>query len=84
MGIGCDHLSSGRGRCHCVLLRYLVLLNQLSVCASCIRCQLHVGCAWPTPKLYADHGQISSTTTADFLDKSSDIAACGRLVPLCG
>jgi hypothetical protein len=40
MGIGCDHLLSGRGRGDYALLRYLVLLTPTQGL-----CQLHVGCA---------------------------------------
>jgi hypothetical protein len=69
MGIGCDHLLSGRGRRDFALLRYLVLLSQLKRL-----CQLHVGCAWPTPELYADHSAISSLDTVDFSGKSSELS----------
>jgi hypothetical protein len=68
MGIGCDHLLSGRGRRDFALLRYLVLLSQLKRL-----CQLHVGCAWPTPELYSDRNAISSLDTVDFSDKTSEV-----------
>src|SRR6476661_2361013 len=73
MGIGCDHLLSGRGRRDFALLRYLVLLNQLKHL-----CQLLAGCAWPTSKLYADHRDISSLDAVDFSGKTSELSVRRR------
>src|SRR3954466_13094610 len=75
MGIGCDHLLSGRGRGDFALLRYLVLLSQLRVCASCmsaVRGRLQ--------ECYARDALISSIAAVDFSDKSSDRSAGGRRV----
>ena len=67
MSIGCDHLLSGRGRRDCALLRYLVLLNQLSVCASCLS-----AVRGRPLELYARHVAISRVDAVDFSGKSSD------------
>src|SRR5689334_11378494 len=67
MGIGCDHLLSGRGRCDYALLRYLVLLSQLRVCASCVS-----AVRGRLQKCYARDAPISSTAAVDFSDKRSD------------
>jgi hypothetical protein len=74
MGIGCDHLLSGRGRRDFALLRYLVLLNQLKRLRPFLSGLVLAGCAWPTPELYADHGSISSLDTVDFSGKSSELS----------
>src|SRR4051812_50072706 len=67
MGIGCDHLLSGRGRCDYALLRYLVLLSQLRVCASCVS-----AVRGRLQKCYAGDAPISSAAAVDFSDKRSD------------
>ena len=81
MGIGCDHLLSGRGRHDYALLRYLVLLSQLRVC------QLQSAVRGRHQKLYADRRRISSIAGVDFLDistRSVGLAVTQRVPSSCG
>ena len=79
MGIGCDHLLSGRGRCDYALLRYLVLLSQLGVCASCVS-----AVRGRLQKCYARDALISSIAAVDFSDKRSDRGLASVLWRWCG